>query len=397
MTGALHGLKILDFTTLYPGPLATVMLADLGAEVLRVEAMDRPDLLRYMPPYDSDGEGAAYRLINRNKRSIAINLKSPQAPELLQQLVQKYDIVVEQFRPGVLDRLGVGYEALREAQPRLIWCAITGYGQTGPYRDRPGHDINYLASSGVASHTGREPQGPVPSNILLGDVGGGTFGAVTGILAAVIQRQRTGRGQFVDIAMADGALWLNALATSAVLAGDSDVGRGDAPLNGGSAYDYYQTRDGHWLAVGALEPKFWRDFCATLGHPELENADTESPEALATLKAAIASALATRDLADWQPLFDAAQCCVDPVLTTREALAHPQFAARQMIVQVPLPSGKMQSQVASPIHLSDSPSQYRHVAAQSGEHTLQVLRECGLDAAEIAELIRSSTVSNPQD
>lgn len=387
MANALSGLKILDFTMLWPGPMATVLLADLGAEVLRVEAPDRPDLLRYMPPYDQDGEGAAYRMVNRNKRSIVLNLKADGAAEVVRRLVQRYDIVVEQFRPGVMDRLGVGYAALREVQPGLIWCAITSYGQTGPWRDRPGHDIDFMAVSGIASHMGRPGQGPSHPGTLVGDVGGGTWPAVTGILAAVIHRFHTGEGQRIDISMADGTLWLNAMAASGVLVGGPDPRPGEDALAGGSAYDYYRTLDGGWLAVGALEPKFWSMFCHAIGRADLENAEADEPLAMRALKHAIGHAIAQRDLIDWQGVFAAVPCCVEAVLSTREALVHPQFVARHMVVDVPTADGQgAQRQLANPIKLEACPARYDHAGVQPGTHTEEVLVECGFDYGDIASL-----------
>jgi crotonobetainyl-CoA:carnitine CoA-transferase CaiB-like acyl-CoA transferase len=372
---ALSGLRILDLTTLWPGPLATMLLADLGAEVVRVEAPDRPDLLRYLPPVDADGEGAAWRMVNRNKRSLALNLKHPDGRQVLRRLVQHYDIVVEQFRPGVLDRLGCGYADLVALQPRLIWCAISGYGQHGPWRDRPGHDINFLANSGLAHHMGRH--GPTPWVALPGDVAGGTWPAVAGILAAVIQRQATGRGQLVDIAMADGALFLNAMAASAVLAGGPETEAGQGMLGGGSAYDYYPTRDGRWLAVGALEPKFWQTLCTVIGRPDLLDGSLQGD----ALKASLAQTLASRDWADWQALLDGSDCCVEPLRTTTEALALPQYAARQMVAEVPAGDATVR-QLGNPIRLGDSPPRYQFAAVPPGHDSDAVLRDAGFSEAE---------------
>ena len=193
MTGPLASLKILDFSTLLPGPFGSMMLADLGADVLRVEAPNRPDMVRFVPPYDGDSS-AWHRVLNRNKRAIALDLKKPEALPIIHQLITDggYDIVLEQFRPGVMERLGIGYEALRQINPELIYCAVTGYGQTGPYRDRAGHDNNYLALSGIMSHTGRKDGGPSPLGVQVADVGGGAMGAVIGILSAVVHRTQNG-------------------------------------------------------------------------------------------------------------------------------------------------------------------------------------------------------------
>lgn len=384
---ALSGLRILDLTTLWPGPLATMLLADLGAEVLRVEAPDRPDLLRYLPPLDSAGEGAAWRMANRNKRSLTLNLKQPQGRAVLQRLVQHYDIVVEQFRPGVLDRLGCGYRDLSAAAPRLIWCAITGYGQTGPWRDRAGHDINFLANSGLAHHMGRD--GPSPWLALPGDVAGGTWPAVAGILAAVVQRQVSGRGQLVDIAMADGALFLNAMAASAVLAGGPEPTAGTGMLGGGSAYDYYPTRDGRWLAVGALEPKFWATFCTVIGRDDLRDGSVEGE----ALKTALAETIAARDWAEWRDLLEGSDCCVEPLRTTTEALALPHYRARQMVAAVP-GEGGTSLQPANPIRLSDSPPRYRNAAVPPGHDNDAVLHEAGFRRDEIDALRTTGALGN---
>lgn len=386
---ALQGLRILDLTSLWPGPLATMLLADLGADVLRVDAPDRPDLLRFLPPLDEQGESYAWRMVGRNKRSIGLNLKHPDGRAVLSKLVQRYDIVVEQFRPGVLDRLGVGYAQLSALQPRLIWCAISAFGQTGPLRDRPGHDIDFLALSGAASHLGRPGSGPSSWITLPGDVAGGTWPAVAGILAAALHREATGRGQLVDIAMADGALLLNCMAASAALAGQDEAAPGHGVLGGGSPYDYYRTRDGRFLAVGALEPKFWAEFCGALGRPDLLELAADDAASMAALKAEVARIIADRDLQAWTEVFDGVGCCVEPVLTSAEAVQRPQVAARQMVVGVPTQDGAETRQIGNPIRLSASPAAYRRAAVAPGHDTAAVLAELGI-AADTAQALRSA-------
>ncbi len=362
----LSTLKILDFSTLLPGPFASMMLADWGADVIRVEAPNRPDMVRQMPPFD--GEISAWHgLINRSKRSIALDLKQPEAIEVVKRLVLTYDIVLEQFRPGVMDKLGIGYEALKAVNPRLIYCAITGYGQTGPYRDRAGHDINYLALAGVSSHTGRGA--PVPLGVQVADIGAGSYGALVGILAAEIHRRDTGEGQFIDVSMLDGALYWNSLAASTYLIGGTDPGWEDNPLNGGSYYDYYQTRDGRYLSVGSLEPKFWEGFCAAIGRPEWVNAEIP--------KAEIQKVIETKTLAEWLDIFSPLDVCVEPVLKVSEALEHPQIQARGMVVDVPKPDGTFQKQIANPLKFSASQPQYQHTGTVLGAHTEEILREAG--------------------
>jgi len=372
MTGPLTSLKILDFSTLIPGPFASMVLADLGADVLRVEAPNRPDMIRAMPPFD-DGQSAWHSVINRNKRSLALDLKDPDAAGVIARLVQEYDIVLEQFRPGVMDRLGVGYAALRAANPRLIYCAISGYGQTGPSRDRAAHDINLMALSGIASHSGTIESGPPPLGVQVVDVGS-SFMAITGMLAAVIHRSRTGEGQFVDVSMFDTALTWNTLAASQYLVGgDSPAPEGEM-LNGGSFYGYYRTRDDRFLSVGSLEPKFWTGFCAAIERPDLLEAGFDlTPAAQQRLKAELRSTIAQRPLDEWRTIFAALDLCVEPVLTTEEACAHPQTTARGMVIEAPKPDGGTQRQIGAPIKFSASNPTYRHIGVTKGKHTEEVM------------------------
>ncbi len=390
--GALAGLKILDFTTLYPGPLATMLLADLGAEVIRIEAPDRPDLLRFAPPLESDGGSGLYRMVNRNKRSMVVDLKKEGAADLIKQLAATADVVIEQFRPGVMDRLGIGWSVLREVNDKLIYCAISSFGQTGPYASRPGHDINFVALSGLSHHLGRPDSGPVPINALIGDVAGGTWGAVGGILAAVIARGRTGKGQMVDISMTDGALLMNAMAAMMALTGGEDLNAGDGWLNGGGAYDYYRTSDDRYLSVGALEPKFFMAFTQAIGKPELAGAFALVGPPAEPVKAEIAEAIATKSLAEWTAIFESIKCCVEPVLSPTEAMESELFAVRGMVVDVQRPDGEVSRQVGNPIKLSANPPSYRHIAHDPGADTDDVLNQLGLDDDGIAALRAAKVV-----
>ena len=355
MAGPLTSLKVLDFSALLPGPYATMLLADMGADVLRVEAPDRVDLTRVMPPHDA-GVSTAHGFLNRGKKSLGLNLKEEGSREKVLELVKDYDVVIEQFRPGVMERLGIGYEALKAVNPRLIYCSITGYGQTGPYKDRAGHDINYLSLAGVSSHCGRADSGPPPMGIQIADVAGGSHHAVMGILAAVIHRQQTGEGQFVDISMTDAAFALNAMAGAACLAGGQEQKPESALLNGGSFYDYYQTSDGRWLSVGSLEPQFSARLCDTLGIPDMKSlAMSQKPEHQQQLKAAIKGKIVAKPLADWQEIFANQDACVEPVLTISEAAEHPQLKARGMVIGVDRGDGTHQRQIGYPIKFSSTP------------------------------------------
>lgn len=384
MSGPLSSLKILDFSTLLPGPFASLLLADMGADVLRVESPSRMDLVRVLPPHDQ-GVSASHAYLNRNKRGIALDLKKPEAVQLVKQLVQDYDIVLEQFRPGVMDKLGVGYEALKAINPRLIYVSITGYGQTGPYKDRAGHDINYLALAGLASYTGRRDSGPLPLGIQAADIAGGSLHGVIGLLAAVVQRQVTGQGQQVDISMTDCAFSLHAMAGAGYLACGVEPAMENQPLNGGSFYDYYQSRDGRWFSVGSLEPQFMQQFCAALGRPELAARGLSlRPEDQQALKREIQNEFDKRDFADWCERFAALDACVEPVLSLAEAVEHPQLQARGVVTEVPRDSAEPQRQIACPIRFSAGLDTPRHIGVSVGAHTDQVLTELGYSIEQIA-------------
>ncbi|CRM60429.1 CaiB/BaiF CoA transferase family protein [Pseudomonas sp. 24 R 17] len=392
MSGPLASLKVLDFSTLLPGPFASLMLADMGAEVLRIESPTRPDLLRVLPPHDQ-GDSASHAYLNRNKRSLALDLKQPEALEIVRALVKAYDIVLEQFRPGVMERLGLGYEALKAINPKLIYVSITGYGQTGPYKDRAGHDINYLALAGVASYTGRADSGPLPLGVQLADVGGGSLHAVVGLLAAVIARQQSGVGQYLDVSMTDCSFSLNAMAGAGYLACGVEPEWESHVLNGGSFYDYYRSREGRWMAVGSLEPGFMQQLCETLGRPELAAQGlSPRPEQQKALKQALKVEFEKRSFEELCELFAGVDACVEPVLSLSEAVEHPQLKARELISQVPRGDGSTQAQLACPLKFSEGVPAPRHIGAAVGAHSDEVLAELGLSAQRISELRRAKVV-----
>ncbi|MDJ0757674.1 MAG: CaiB/BaiF CoA-transferase family protein [Ardenticatenaceae bacterium] len=395
MSAPLESLKILDFSTLLPGPYATMILADLGADILRVEAPDRPDMVRLVPPFGSDGQSAQHALLNRSKRSLGLNLKAAGAADIVKKLIteQGYDIVVEQFRPGVMTRLGVGYEALKECNPRLIFCSLTGYGQSGPYQQRAGHDLNYLALAGILSAYGRRGETPPPMPLQVADVGAGSLHLVIGLLAAVIRRQVTGQGDRVDISMHDGSLALNSINAAGTLVGKENPQPEGTMLNGGTFYDLYETKDGRLLSVGSLEPKFWRGFCQAIGREDLFpkgiNFDVAHQQ---SFKEEIKTALLTKTLNEWEEIFARLDVCVEPVLTTREALDHPQTLARDMIVDVPQSDGTIQPQIGTPIKLSSHQPSYPHTGVSLGSHTKEILVQLGYSETEIENLYEEKVV-----
>lgn len=369
MSYALKGLKILDFSTLLPGPFATLYLADLGAEVVHIESPTRPDLLRLMPPF-ANGQATSQSYLNRNKQSVALDLKDPVNIELVKSKIADYDIVIEQFRPGVMQRLGLDYQTLNEINPKLIYCSITGYGQTGTYKDKAGHDINYLALSGIAGHSGRSENGPPALGIQVADVAGGSMHAVIAILAAVIERQQSGKGQYIDISMTDCVVTMNNLAASASLAGNQHQRPELGYLNGGTFYDYYETQDGRYVSIGSLEPQFMQGLAQALELPILlEKGASYAAEDHAAVKQAIQNKIKTKSLAEWQMLFAALDVCVEPVLKLEEALHSDLAQQRGWVVQVPLKSNSQQTeaQLACPIKFSRSTIRYEFVGQQLGE------------------------------
>ena len=394
MAAPLASLKVLDFTSLLPGPYATMVLADLGAAAVRIESANRPDMVRDLQPFDGD-ISAWHGVLNRNKRSLALDLKRPEATEVVRRLVEGgYDIVIEQFRPGVMDRLGIGYEALRAINPGLIYGSLTGYGQSGPLRNRAGHDLNYLALSGALSYGGRQETGPSPMGIQVADIGGGAFGALVGLLAAVVHRSVSGQGQYVDISMFDMMVAWQAHLISQTLVGGETPQPESMSLNGGQVYDLYETADQRWLAVGAIEAKFWEGFCRAIERPDLvapgESAD---PGQRAWVKDEIRQVMASRALTDWAGLFEPLDVCVEPVLTVPEMLDHPQVVARGLVVDVPRPDGGTQRQVASPWRFSEGSAEYRHAGVALGVDTREVLAGAGYSPEEIEAFISAGVAS----
>ena len=383
----LNNLKILDFSTLLPGPFATRLLADMGADVLRVESPSKPELNRLVPPLDDEGVSFNHRYLNRDKRSIALDLKKPEAIEVVKKLIQDYDIVVEGFRPGVMDRLGLGYDTLKAINPRLIYCSITGFGQDGPFANRPGHDINYLALSGSASYTGRPGQGPLPLGVQVADLAGGSLHGVAGILAAVIERTESGQGQHVDVSMTDAAFALNAMAGADSLAGGVEARAGALMLNGGSFYDYYQTSDGRYFSVGSLEPHFAKALFEVVGQPELAAVSlSPKPKDQMKLRETLQGFFGERSFDELQQIFKGLDICVEPVLSVSEAAQHPQLKHRAMVVDIETAEGKTQPQIGAAIKFSRFKPEYKGVSCLPGAHTDEVLWDAGYNEGQIQAL-----------
>lgn len=362
----LAGVRILDLTRLLPGPMATMHLADLGADVIKIEDTGAGDYAS--PP--------VREVLNRNKRGIRLNLKQPDGAAALRRLCQDADALVEGFRPGVMQRLGLGYDDLAKVNPRLVVCSLSGWGQTGPLRDLPGHDLNYAALAGVADQTGGL------SNLPIADLLGGSMTTVMGLLAALFDAARTGRGRHVDIAIADGVLAHAVLP----LAGLHQHGRVPRPHEGTltgalACYGLYDTADGRQLAVGALEHKFWVALCTRIERPDLAGLHRSGDAATeARVRAELAALFASRPLAHWAALLADAPACVTPVLTLDETLAHPHFQARGMAMP------GTPARLGCPVHMSGFEHGSPRPAPQPGQHSDEVMAEAGYDAAAIAAL-----------
>jgi crotonobetainyl-CoA:carnitine CoA-transferase CaiB-like acyl-CoA transferase len=383
-TGPLAGLRVLDLTRLLPGGYATRVLADLGADVVKVEEPGRGDYLRWMPPFASTGEGAMHLTLNRGKRSVTCDLRRDGGREALRRLVADADVLVESYRPGVMDRLGVGYDALRAVNPRLVYVAITGYGSDGPYVDKAGHDIDYLGYAGALSFTGHPETGPWQPGLQIADLGGGAWPAVVATLAALRVRDASGEGQFCDVSMTDGVLsWLSIHAGAYAATGESPhIGR--EILNGGYAcYGVYRCADGRYVAVGALEPAFFTALLDGLALGELAPWHLD-PDRQNELRARIAEVLATKPRDEWVERFAGTDACVAPVNDVAEAFADPSAIARGMVVERPLADGTPFAQVGVVPRFAATPGQVGDWPAPLGADTDDVLTAAGASDADLA-------------
>jgi alpha-methylacyl-CoA racemase len=389
MSGLLDGIRILDFTYLLPGPFATMMLSDLGAEVLRVESPTRIDLARLAPPFvDKNGQvSCMHAMLNRNKKSLALDLKFPESISIIKKLIREegYDVVIEQFRPGAMDRLGLSYEVLREIRPGLIYCSITGYGQSGPLRDRAGHDINYLALAGVMSYSGKAASGPCQMGIQVADVGSGSNNTVIGVLAALIHRMNTAQGQRIDISMTDGMFLHHVVSGIRTLVGDPDPGLETEILNGATLYGFYQTSDGQYLSFGGLEPQFLTAFLKGIGLEAWIDRLME-PGIMDELKIEVTEAIGSRTRGQWEEVFKDIDACVEPVLTVSEALASDHALSRGLVAEVPGPDGVPIRQISLPIRFSEYSPRFQWAGPALGQDTEQVLRSLGIADREISDM-----------
>ncbi len=376
MSGPLEGVRVLDLTRLLPGAFATALLGDLGADVIKVEQPGTGDPMRGYAPRVGDSSAFTW-IADRNKRSIALNLRDARGVEAVHRLARDVDVVVEGFRPGVCDRLGIGFDALRAVNPALVYCSISGYGADGPLQREAGHDLNYLGRAGVLSVTGAIP------GIQVADIAGGSLMAVAGLLAALLRAHRTGEGDHVDISITDGAFALLSIHVGAHFSDGRIPGPGTELLNGGSpCYQIYTCADGKQLTVGALETPFWAAVCEVVGRPDLI-ATQFDPTAVPVWQAIFAAR--TRD--EWMASFAGVDGCVGPVNDMAEAVLDPQLTHRSMVVQTEHPELGPLPQIGVPIKLREHPGGIRTPAPALGQDTRELLAGAGYDDREIEQLL----------
>ena len=394
MARPLEGTRVLDFSWLLPGPFATLLLADLGANVVKIESPRGGDYARYYPPMGRE-MSALFAVLNRDKRSVAINLKEPRGQRLVERLVADADVLVESFRPGVLAKLGLGASALEAINPRLIYCSITGYGQTGPLAHRAGHDIDYLAMAGLLGLTGHDGE-VIQPGVQIADIAGGSLYAVTGILAALFERERTGRGRVIDASMTDGAAGFALIQHAREHLGNPEQGPGEDDLAGGLiCYRPWRCADGGWLAVGALEPKFWERLCDAIGHPEFATDGLAQGKRRLEVGRRLAEVFASRSREEWIDTLRAHDVCVEPSLSLAEVRqsAHARHRGLFGTSAHPTDGAQFLHQYPNPrLLVGAEPPETPRPAPRLGEHTAEVLKEVGVEVDALRHLVRDGVV-----
>lgn len=382
MALALEGINVLDLSRTVPGPYCTMMLADMGAEVIKIE-----DPAYQMGMLPDQQKHAAYDYLSRNKRSIALNLKSPEARDVFHRLAAAADVVMEAFRPGVARRLGVDYETVSKLNPRIVYCSLTGFGQDGPYRDLPGHDPNYTSIGGAVGLTGDDQGNPVVIRAALGDIGSALH-CVIGILFALMARHNTGTGQYIDISMTDSVLPFLSVSLLRYFRDGFIPKRGWPSLS----INVWQTKDGKYVSTGLIEPHFWERFCRALGREDLIPHHRAKGEKLQEVHSAIREAFLTRTRDEWFQIMREADTCVSPVLELDELVGDPQLLSRDMFPEYDHPTQGKVRQLGMPIKLSETPAKFRSFAPTPGQDTEEIMRALGYASQQIEELRKLGAV-----
>ena len=380
----LTGIRVLDLTRLLPGAFCTMLLADMGADVVKVEDPDRGDYMRWTPPL-VDGQSVLFNALNRNKRSLALNLKATNGRDLLLRLAEQADVLVEGNRPGVMKRLGLGWDVLHARNARLVMCSITGYGQDGPFAARAGHDLNYMATAGGLGLNGEKGGPPIPLSVQVADIGGGGLQPAVAILGALVAVQRGAEGRWLDVSMTDGAVSWLAMAFAA-RGGGEEVARGDQRLAGRHAcYRVYACKGGGFYSVGALEPKFWAALCIAVGRPDLVGIQFAEGTEGQQVHREMEEVFASRTRSEWEQALAGLDACCEPVLDLDEVSSHPQVVARRLIQ-----TRKSGVEVSPAVLLRDD--WRRRDAPGLGEHSAEVLAGIGVEGQDLEALRRQGVI-----
>jgi len=378
--GALSDITVIDLSRLLPGPYCSMILADHGARVIAVESK------QFM------SDGLYFNTINRNKEHLSLNLKSEKGKQIFLRLIESADVMLEGFRPGVVDRLGVDYESMRKVNPRIIYCSITGYGQDGPFRDRVGHDVNYLSYAGVLNLIGEPDRPPSIPGIQIADIAAGGMNAAIGILLALFAREKTGRGQYIDISMTDGMVGFLPVALFFQQLTGQEPRRSDTPLSHRYAcYNTYETADGRCLSIGAVENRFWKTLCEHFAVPQyaaLQYDDSHREEILDFMRLTFKK----KTLDEWDAELANLEICWGKVQNFSEMLADPLFRERKMILEVEGKAGQEKTVIGVPVKLSETPGSIRSAAVDFGESTTSILKELGYSEKEIREFAESEVI-----
>lgn len=388
----LSGLKVLDLTRMLPGPLCTLMMADYGAEVVKLEEPEIGDSTRYFGP-KVDEDSSFFWQLNRNKKSLALNLRSPNGKKIFRELVEEFDVIVEGFRPGVMERLELGYDVISQINPRIIYASISGYGQDGPYWQKAGHDLNYTAITGVLDlnrESNNEPLQMYPLQIA--DVSAALFG-LSSIMMALVSRNNTGEGEYVDVCMTDSLIpWLT-YSAAYCFSGGGIPRVNNAELTGKFAcYNIYRTRDDNYMTLGALEPVFWKRFCHFAGRDDWVNKQYD-PDSQLQLKEEVANYFRQKSREEWVEIIKDEDFCCEPVLELGEVENHPQLNYRNFLIDVQKDNGVKSRQVGFPINFSNDSGELRFPPPRLGEHTIEVLNGLGYDQEEIEKFIDKGVIA----
>ena len=382
----LHGVRVLDLTRLLPGPICTLLLGDMGADVIKIEDTGQGDYVRWQEPIQVV-HSPYFLSLNRNKRSVTLNLRSETGHEIFMSLAKEADVIVEGFRPGVVDRLGIGYDTVREINPRIVYCAISGYGQDGPYRLRAGHDVNYCSYAGVTDQIGVADGPPVVPNFQIADVLGGGASAAIGILGALVDARASGEGRYVDVSMTDCTLAHAVIAFTNMLGYERPLERGEGFISGElPCYNIYEASDGRYMSLGALEEKFWFTFCDAAARPDLKEKHILTGDAAKAAREEVATLFRSQPQSYWIALGEEHDCCLAPVLTIAESMSNPQLKHRQMFVDSDHPIDGPVKHLAFPIKFSDYEFAVERHAPGHGEHTAEILSELGFSAADVDKM-----------